>query len=243
MIVLLHGVPETADIWAKVRPLLGAESVALRLPGFGCARPEGFGATKDEYVQWALDELDRIDGPVDLVGHDWGAALTYRIATAHGGRLHSWAADIANAVHPEYVWHQFAQIWQGPDGEAFFEEQSTRSLEELAAGYEFLGLDHADALTLAGWGDETMARCILDLYRSATPNPRAHWSDVWGPTSAPGLVMVPTLDPFASEAQSREVATSLGARVVTLEGAGHFWPLSAPEAGARALVDFLATTY
>ena len=54
------------------------------MPGFGCPRPAEFGATKDEYVEWLVAELEGMDGPVDLVGHDWGAGLTYRVATAHG---------------------------------------------------------------------------------------------------------------------------------------------------------------
>lgn len=79
MIVFVHGVPETASLWDKVRSHIEAESVALTLPGFGCPRPDGFGATKDEYVEWLVAELDTFDEPVDLVGHDWGASLTYRV--------------------------------------------------------------------------------------------------------------------------------------------------------------------
>ena len=102
MIVFVHGVPETAAIWDKVRSAISRESVALSLPGFGCPRPEEFGATKDDYVAWLLGELDQIEDPIDLVGHDWGAGLTYRVATAHGDRLRSWAADIGNIAHPDY---------------------------------------------------------------------------------------------------------------------------------------------
>ena len=94
MIVFVHGVPETAAIWDGVRERIGRDSVALSLPGFGNPRPVGFGATKDDYVNGLLGELDGIDGPIDLVGHDWGAGLTLRVATAHGDRLRSWAADV-----------------------------------------------------------------------------------------------------------------------------------------------------
>ena len=124
MFVLVHGVPETAGLWRKVQPLLGGESVALWLPGFGVPRPVGFGATKDEYVDWLVGELERLDGPIDLIGHDWGAGLTYRVATAHGDRIHAWSADVANVMHPDYVWHDVAQIWQTPgNGETFFQAQ------------------------------------------------------------------------------------------------------------------------
>lgn len=242
MIVLVHGVPETADLWMKVQPLLGQESLAVALPGFGNPRPPGFGATKDEYVEWLVGEIDHLGGPVDLVGHDWGAGLTYRVATAFGDRAHAWAADVANVMHPDYVWHDFAQIWQTPgDGEAFFEGQLATSPEEQAPIYEGFGLEHDDAVAMAGWADETMAGCILDLYRSATPNPASDWGDAWERTAAPGLVLCPTDDPFSDEGLSSVMAARLGARHEVLVGAGHWWPLQAPEAGARLLRDFFAS--
>ena len=61
MIVFLHGIPETANIWDRVRATIGRESHALRLLGFGCARPPDFGVTKDEYVDWVFAELEKID--------------------------------------------------------------------------------------------------------------------------------------------------------------------------------------
>jgi len=240
VIVFVHGVPETAAIWDKVRGAISSESVALAMPGFGSPRPEGFTATKDAYVDWLLGELDSIDGPIDLVGHDWGAGLTYRVATAHGDRLHSWAADVANLAHPDYEWHDFAKIWQSPgEGEAFIEGQDAQAPEERAAGYELLGVPAEDALEMAAASDLTMGHCILDLYRSATPNPYHHWGP-WTPTSAPGLVLHPTEDPFGDERLAGEVATALGAGFERLTGAGHFWPYQSPTAAATILESFWA---
>ncbi len=150
--------------------------MALELPGFGVPRPAGFGATKDEYVDWLVGELDRLDGPIDLIGHDWGAGLTYRVAEAHGDRIHAWSADVANVMHADYVWHDVAQIWQTPGhGEAFFQAQLASPPEDQVQIFEAFGVPHDDAVELAQWPDETMGACILDLYRSATPNPAADW--------------------------------------------------------------------
>ena len=238
MIVFVHGNPETAAIWNKVRSGITRESVAVSLPGYGCPRPAGFGATKDEYVDWLLGELDAIDGPIDLVGHDWGALLTYRVASSHGGRLHSWAADIANVAHPDYEWHAFAKIWQTPDdGEAFVAAQVALPVEDQAAGLEGLGVPHDDAMEMAAAGDATMGTCILDLYRSATPNVHADWGP-WAPSGAPGLVLSPTEDPFGDEPMAMEVADALGARFERIEGAGHFWPYQAPEQAVSILEAF-----
>jgi pimeloyl-ACP methyl ester carboxylesterase len=242
MIAFVHGVPETAALWNGVRDKLDVESVALSMPGFGCPRPSGFGATKDDYVEWLVAELARIDEPIDLVGHDWGAGLTYRVATAHGGLLRSWIADVANVMHPDYVWHDFARIWQTPgEGEAFFSNQQAAPAEGRAAFFEASGVPHEDAVALASWADETMAGCILDLYRSATPNPYADWREGWGPTSASGLVLFPTEDPFGDETMSRQVAETLGARHERLDGLGHWWPLQAPETAAKVLGAFFAS--
>ena len=239
MKVFVHGVPETAAIWDRVRSQLGVDSIALSLPGFGCERPVGFGATMDDYAHWVLGQLDDLDEPVDLVGHDWGAGITYRIALAYGDRLRSWAADVANIFHPDTEWHRFAKIWQTPgEGERFFAQQAQIPLEDRATAFEAFSLSHDDARTVMSWADETMAGCILDLYRSATPNVYAHWPTPWGPTSSPGMVLFPTADPFGDLNKSREVAAAFGARHESLEGAAHFWPLQAPDVGAAALTSF-----
>lgn len=242
MIVLVHGVPETAAIWNKVRNHLDGDSVALAMPGFAGPRPEGFGATKDEYVAWLLGELDHIGEPVDLVGHDWGSGLTYRVATAYGDRIRSWSADVANVMHPNYVWHDFARIWQtSGDGEAFFHAREGEPAEDRAALFEALGVAHDDAVAMASWASETMASCILDLYRSAVPNPYADWNEAWGPTLAPGLVLWPSEDPFGDEVQSIEVAEVLGAHHQALDGVGHWWPLQAPATTAAVLNKFISS--
>ena len=242
MIVFVHGVPETAAVWNKVRDLIGRESVAVALPGFGVPVPDGFGQTKDDYADWLVAELDRIGGPIDLVGHDWGAGLTYRVATAHGDRLRSWVADVGTIAHPDYQWHDFAKLWQTPgDGEAFVESQIALTPAERAGAYEALfAVPAADALEMATAYDATMGASILALYRSALPNPHADWGP-WAPTSAPGLILHPTEDAFSHDGQAREVADALGAGFAVLDGVGHFWPYQAPEAGAAVLRDFWAS--
>lgn len=240
MIVLVHGVPETERVWDAMRAELPAESVALSLPGFGGPRPVGFSATKDEYAEWLIGELESLGGPVDLVGHDWGAPLSYRVATTRPDLVRAWCCDLANGIHPDYVWHDFARTWQTPgDGEAFFSAQATTPRADLAAVYESLGVASGYAPVMAEAMDETMASCILDLYRSATPNIHADWGP-WGPTAMPGLVIVASEDAFGDERLSRETASALGADVAVLEGLGHWWMTQDPARGARVVTDFLA---
>ncbi|HEY1118904.1 MAG TPA: alpha/beta hydrolase [Acidimicrobiales bacterium] len=241
MIVFVHGVPETAAIWDEVRAGLDGPTVALSLPGFGTPRPAGFGSTKDDYVGWLVGELEAIGEPVHLVGHDWGAGLVGRVAQAHGHLVASWAIDVANILHPDYVWHGIAQLWQDPvQGEAVMEAQAGTPVEDQAQGLTGLGLELDDARLLAGWSDAEMRTSILALYRSAVPNAHATWGPLH-PTDAPGLVLHVDGDPFNDVALAGEVAKATGADQATLEGAGHFWPLQAPAAGVDALRRFWST--
>ena len=238
-VVFVHGVPETAAIWRKVQDRIGRESVAVGLPGFGCPRPDGFGATKDDYVAWLVGELDAIGEPVDLVGHDWGAALTQRIALAHADRLRSWVTDCGSLAHPDYVWHAFAQIWQTPgDGEQYMRDQEEQPADARAAGLAgIFNLAEADALEMASAQDRTMDDCILDLYRSALPNPHADWGPM-APSPAPGLVVHPSNDMFSIEPLARGVATAFGAGFEVLESTNHFWPYENPDGAAELLTRF-----
>lgn len=238
--VLVHGVPETSRVWDGVRAYLDGDHVALALPGFGCPRPPSFAATMDDYAAWLLGELDRIRAPIDLVGHDWGGILTARIATAAGERIRTWVSDAVTFLDPNFVWHDFAKIWQTPaEGEKFWSDMRETPSEQTAALLSSLGVPAEGALSMVEAGDETMAECILSLYRSAV-NISTDWAHD-GTASRPGLVLVGSGDIFANEAQSREIAKDLGAEFATLPGLGHWWLLQDPAAGAAALKAFWST--
>jgi pimeloyl-ACP methyl ester carboxylesterase len=245
--VFVHGNPETPVIW---EPLLAAldrtDVVCPQLPGFGCASPAGFGATKEEYASWLTSELEAIvatTGPVDLVGHDWGGGIAMRVIAVRPDLVRSWACDVLGLFHPDYVWHDFAQIWQTPEaGEEYFATTMAMPTEDRVALYESIGIPRATGEQLVAAADEEMSRCILALYRSATQPAMALWGAELAPASSrPGLAIVAPLDPFVrSHDLGVEVAGSLGARVHEMEGQGHWWMLGDPAAGAVALAEFWA---
>ena len=76
--VLVHGNPETSAIWGPLIAALSDQGIndvtTLSPPGFGAPTPDGWDATTSAYVAWLADELQKIGGPIDLLGHDWGAA-------------------------------------------------------------------------------------------------------------------------------------------------------------------------
>ncbi len=241
-IVLVHGVPETSMVWDGLRDVLSEDSIALALPGFGTPRPTGFMATKDAYASWLAEALGRIGGPIDLVGHDWGALLTLRVATAFDIPLRSWAVDVANNFHPASRWHPLAQTWQTPDvGEAWMRKAQAAapdSSDSFAGRLARHGVPEDQARVMGAAHDETMSRCILDLYRSAEPNVFADWgAEATQPTRAPGLVLL-LPDAPEDEAMSLEVAQWLGARTDRLDGLDHCWMAQDPQATLTVLRRF-----
>jgi len=242
--VLVHGVPETVAVWDPLRAHLRRDDVvALGLPGFGSPRPAGFSATKEEYAAWLTDELAALqsDGPIDLVGHDWGGGFVIRVVSTRPELVRSWVTDAAAIGDVNFEWHDFAKIWQTPGaGEEFFDAQLGISPEESGPLLASVGVPEDDAVTVAGWLDRTMADCILDLYRSAVDVGR-EWGPAFRDVAAPGLVVLPSDDGFLSAEGARAGAASAGAPVAELDGLGHWWMLQDPVRGASVLEDFWAT--
>ncbi|MZE80616.1 alpha/beta fold hydrolase [Streptomyces xinghaiensis] len=246
--VFVHGVPETGALWNGVRAHLreGTESVALGLPGFGTARPAGFEATKDAYAAWLAGRLRGFDGPVDVVGHDWGSGIVLRAVTALDVRVRSWAVDVGAVFHADYTWHEMGRVWQTPGrGEEWMTDLVAGRMSgpfSLGGLLRSAGAPDDDAAAMEAGQDATMCGCILDLYRSAQPNAYADWGpELSRPAPAPGLVLQPTADGFDASAASSEVAALLGARTAELEGLGHWWMLQDPAAAAAELRSFWAT--
>ena len=113
-VALVHGLPETWQIWDPLREVLNQNSIAVALPGLGTERPAGFTATRDAYAKWLADELAKVEPPVDVVAHDIGALIALRVVTAFNVTLRSWAVDVANIFHPQFVWPERVHRLQTP---------------------------------------------------------------------------------------------------------------------------------
>jgi len=243
-VVLVHGNPETAAIWDELRKELGRDDViALSPPGFGAPVPAGFGATSDDYLAWLVSELEAIDGPIDLVGHDWGGGHTLRVAIERPDLIRSWCTDIAGGFDPEYVWHDAAQAWQTPEvGEAAVAGMAAAPVEARTAQFQSLGMSPAVAANVAAAVNAEMGRCILALYRSAAqPRLAEIGAEVGQAKARPGLVIIATEDHYTGgETLARRTAERAGAKVAMLNGLGHWWMCQDPKRGAAALSDFFA---
>ena len=241
-VVFVHGNPETAAIWDELRTHLKRKDViALSPPGFGAPVPDGFGATSDEYVAWLAAELTRIDGPIDLVGHDWGGGHVMRIACERPELVRSWASDIAGVFQPDYVWHDMAQVWQTEGaGETAVAGMAGAPKEARVAQFTGLGMSPAAAENVAAAVNDEMGRCILALYRSAAQPRLAELGKLLPQAAAkPGLVIIASEDHYVGgEALARRSAEQAGAQVTVLDGLGHWWMCQVPKRGEAMLDAF-----
>jgi pimeloyl-ACP methyl ester carboxylesterase len=237
----VHGNPETSLVWGPlVRELLAhgiAEPVLLSPPGFGAPVPPGFGSTVEEYRAWLVDELERFDEPVDLVGHDWGAGHLYAVAATRPDLLRSWIADCAGIIHSDYEWHPAAQTWQTPgEGEALIAQMVAMTGEDFVASDDI----PADlAPQIAAHFDEEMGRSILAVYRSAAqPYMRQLGDRLRAAPRTPSLMVHATADRYTMPDLAPAVAERMGSEVLELAGAGHWWMWERPAQAAAAFVDF-----
>ena len=102
------------------------------------------------------------------------------------------------------------------------------------------GLDPRRWERMARGYDATMARCILGLYRDAAQPAMARLgANLPAAAARPGLAVVASEDRnVGTEEMRRRAAARAGARVVVLEGLGHWWMVQDPKRGAAVLEEF-----
>lgn len=241
--LFLHGVPDSPAIW---RPLLAAldlgdTPVAVpALPGFTAPLPAGFAATKEAYADWAAEQAAALaaeHGPIDIVGHDWGALLAQRAAMLRPDLFRSWT--VSNAViDPDYRGHRIARIWNTPIlGEIFMALSKPAA---LARGLADQGMPADIAEEEAEqWTNKDKRRAILKLYRSAKGLSFAHdWARDLDRLPANGALIWGEGDPYVHLSVAERFAASNGMPLTIIEGAGHWAIAERPQEVAAALRAF-----
>lgn len=243
-IAFVHGVPETSAIWSALVEALESRGIGdihlLTPPGFGAPVPQDFEPIQSSYRDWLIAELEVLGGNVDLVGHDWGAGHVYGALARRTDLIRSWATDSAGLMHVDYEWHDMARAFQTPDvGEQSVAALFGGTLADRANMLIGFGVPADTAERVSADQNEEMARCILALYRSAAQPAMANLSRYLAESEQrPGLIFAPTEDHFAGTQQMyTEVATTLGADLLTLNGFNHWWMFGDGAAiGADALI-------
>jgi pimeloyl-ACP methyl ester carboxylesterase len=234
-LVLVHGNPEIDAIWDPLVAALDREAIRLSPPGFGAPLPAGFEPSPEAYRAWLVGELEAIGEPVDLVGHDWGGGHVGNVAMTRPDLLRTWASDALAVFHPDYVWHELAQMWQRePDGEEWIRMLLSATPDQRAQSYASRGMAAHIALLVGAAFSQTMGDAILRLYRAARQPVMAELGRGLGRAAErPGLVLLAAKDEMVgTDEQRREVAAIAGAQVTVVAG-GHWW-LTEPAASAEA---------
>jgi pimeloyl-ACP methyl ester carboxylesterase len=245
--VFVHGNPEVDAIWSLLVAELRARGiddiVLLSPPGFGAPTPDGWVGDVASYRSWLIGELERIGGSgqvIDLVGHDWGAGHVFGAVADRPELVRSFAADAGGLIHPDYVWHDMAQVWQTPGaGEEMIEAMIGGSLTDRQAIFAGRGAPTDIAAAMAEGATPEMGRCILTLYRDAAqPVAKELGQRLLAAARPPALVILASDDPYVSAALGAETAAALGAEVLRLDGCGHWWMFEEPGRAADGLVAF-----
>jgi pimeloyl-ACP methyl ester carboxylesterase len=241
-VVLVHGNPETDAVWDPLVEALGRDDVIrLSPPGFGAPLPDDWPATYLDYRDWLEAELSRVDGPVDVVGHDWGGNHVVNVMMHRPELVRSWVSDIIGVFDPDYVWHEAALVWQTPvEGERLADAMLGGTLQDRTDRLVGLGVTPEVAAKMATAHGPEMARALLALYRSARhPALAEAGRSLERAAARPGLCLLATEDHYVgAEEIRRRAAARAGARTEVLDGLGHWWMVQDPERGAAALTRF-----
>lgn len=113
-VVLLHGFPQHWYVWRQVMADLAADRhvIAVDLPGFGWSDPAAHGYSTAQRVRDLVALLDELGiDEADLVGHDWGARLAFRVALDAPARVRR----LVSICEP-HPWllrrHLFPNLWR-----------------------------------------------------------------------------------------------------------------------------------
>ena len=167
-LVFLHGFPEFWYAWDPVMRLLADDyrTVAPDQRGFNLSSkpaPEEAYAVP-ELVDDVVALIDAVsDRPVVLLGHDWGGAVAWAVASRHPEKLR--ALVIANGPHPNTFVREYDQNPAQREASAYFNFL-------IAAGSED-SLGAADFAILAGFFDSVLSPEELALYKEAWGQPDA----------------------------------------------------------------------
>jgi pimeloyl-ACP methyl ester carboxylesterase len=237
-VLLLHAGVADRSMWSEhLQPLAGAgyRAIAIDLPGFGEAQPDGLGAPWDEAIA-TLDALalDR----AALVGNSFGGIVAQNVAVVAPERV--LALALVSSPAPDLEPSPDLQAAWEAEEEALERDDLDGAVEAVVAAWTLPGSPPALRERVGA-----MQRRAFELQLAApdAPEPQeplrslAQLSGV----RAPALVAAGEheMPDFLLAAQSLARALP-SARSTVIEGAGHLAPLEQPLAFRELLLDFLA---
>lgn len=232
--LLLHGVPDSADLWNDVINGISHKfkCYAPDLPGFHRSGiPSGFEFTFEHYADFVdqLVEQLEIDTPLTLIVHDWGGIFGLLWANKYPEKVRRIIGGDFPFSHL-YKWHEWATIWRTPLlGEISMWLMNWPLFHwEIKRGSKRLKKDQIRATYDGKVTKKETRKNVLKLYRSANPDNFNHWASkqkqlaslvpfqlFWGQND----LYVPTHQAHLMHAHS----------VTVIPNCGHWVPSEAPE--------------
>jgi pimeloyl-ACP methyl ester carboxylesterase len=167
-VLLLHGFPEAAFIWAEVMQALAGQA-SLWAPnqrGFGgSSAPAGVPAYRARHLVGDLKALiDGQGGPFDLVvAHDWGGAVAWSLAAQHPQCLRRLL--ILNAPHPSEFLRSLRDDPVQQAASAYMNRLCEPDAAQRLAADDFAGLWHFLGADSAGAQPVWLTPALRDSYR------------------------------------------------------------------------------
>lgn len=253
-VLLLHGVPQTSAAFRHLFPVLAADRqvIAPDLKGLGESEARGPYDVPTLVGELAALILHEVDGPVDVVGHDWGGVLALNLAETRPDLVRRLV--VINAPYREV---KLARALHIP---LFL----LPALPELA--FRLAGRRLVEVMLRLAWrAPEPMEAHLRDRYAAAYADPQRvsamlgyYRANVWRqltagrrpsgeqrtPTGLGRLVLWGAADPVMTMPVGESVCRDLGpaAELVALPGIGHFPLEEAAEDSVRIISRFLDAT-
>lgn len=258
-VVLLHGIPASAELWGGVLPRLaeaGYRAWAPDLPGYGGTRrpldaDHGLAAAAELLASWlGEEESPSPASPVWLVGHDLGGAVAQMLAVRHpdllrGLVLSDTVVEDGWPVTPIRLFRALARLGLYPFLAALGLVPNPYAWRELRKGFSNPAVCDRETARRVFWdakvrdpeGRRAFAHHLSDLDPSETVEVAPQLAKL----ELPVLLLWGKGDVFQPfEASGERLAELLPEPTVRLlEGAGHFAPLERPKGYGERLVEWL----
>jgi haloalkane dehalogenase len=242
-LLCVHGYPESSHMWSATLDAAaraGWHAVAPDLPGYGDSPLGDLAGTWEDHVA-ALEGFheDLGLGPVVLAVHDWGGLIGLRWACDAPGRVRGLVVS-ASGFFPDGKWHGLAQAMRTPgEGEKLSDGMTREGFDAMLSSVSRMDQEALDACWKAYATPEQRA-AHLALYRSGDFEKLAPYAGRLGALGVPALLVWGADDAFAPLAGGRRLREEIpGARLVVLEGEGHFVFDDAPALAAGLVAGFL----
>jgi pimeloyl-ACP methyl ester carboxylesterase len=245
-VLLVHGFPDDHTVWRKQVPALVAAGYRVIAPDMrGCGMSEMAPHTRDYALPNLIADLAGILDAlgierVKLIGHDWGAVISWSFAMAHPERVERYAA--LSVGHPAaYASGPLEQKLKGWYVVMFQLRGITEWLIK-AGGWASFRKFAAHPEEVEGWiaklGRPGRLTAGINYYRA---NFRLLLRPDKTRLRMPVMGVFSDGDRYLAEAQMRDSASYVDApfRFELVKGAGHWLQLDAPEQVNALLLDFL----